>query len=249
MLLDAALRVFVFLQTQGRLGAVYYSAFLTAWTLCCLPTTPLEVAAGYTFTPALSIGASIVGKTTGSLVAFALGRALANRFSGGRRVVASANAPATPRGALGRARAVLAHLQTALVSHPVQTIGMIRASPMPIALKNYGLAALPEHVVPSRTFCLVTVVVNVPYSVAWSLAGSSASSLQDAISGKARSGGGTVALKVGALLALFAALTAFASRCQAELRRLQARGRAPGRSKRDGAPSPAQPDGAKVKGS
>lgn len=238
-MLDGVLSLFVFLQTQGSLGAFYYSLFLVLWTLVCLPTTPLEVAAGYIFraSPARSIAASIVGKSIGSILAFIVGRWVVARFA----LLDERSAPSAgsaPTSVLGRARQLGRLLQAALLSRPVQTITMVRASPMPIAIKNYGLAALPEHVVPVRTFVLVTMCVNVPYSVAWSLTGSSASSLQDAISGEARAGGGAVVLKLSALVALFAALGAFASKCKSELERVKEAGAAAQpqpRSQREGA--------------
>ncbi|KAJ1618459.1 hypothetical protein T492DRAFT_1092304 [Pavlovales sp. CCMP2436] len=212
---QAALGLFTFLQTQGPLGALYYMGFLVLWTLCCLPTTPLEIAAGYTFSPVLSIGASIVGKTAGSLIAFALGRQFA------ARVLARPAGAADDGGVTlaGRARALSLQLQSAVTARPVQTITMVRASPMPIAIKNYGLALLPAHVLPGRLFAVITLVVNMPYSIAWSLTGSSASSLQEALSGDARTGGAAVLLKLGALLALFGALSVFARKCRAELAR------------------------------
>lgn len=231
-MLGAALRLFTFVRGEGALGALYYAAFLALWTLCCLPTTPLEVAAGFTFSPALSICASVAGKTGGSLAAFALGRAVAARFAPLGEGGAPPPSPrsSAPAGLAERARRLGRHLQAALLARPAQTIAMVRASPMPIALKNYGLAALPERLVPARTFALVSACVNVPYSVAWSLTGSSAGSLQDALSGQPRGGGGAALLKLGALAALLGGLGLFARRCSAELERGGPRG-GPARAK------------------
>jgi len=45
-------------------------------------------------------------------------------------------------------------------------------------VKNFGLSLFPSSVVPLPTFIVVTLVMNAPFSLAWSLAGSSASNLQ-----------------------------------------------------------------------
>lgn len=211
MMLDGVFHVFVFLQGQGMLGVGYYCGFLALWTIGCLPTTPLEIAAGFTFSTVHSVVASIIGKTAGSVITFALARLFASRF------LPVEGASATRGGKLGRIRELAWHLESAVIARPVQTLAMVRASPMPIALKNYGLALLPAHVVQLHTFALITLVVNVPYSIAWSLTGSSASSLQEALNGQPSNGPGMLVPKVGLLLALFAGLALFARKATAEL--------------------------------
>lgn len=211
MMLDGVFHVFVFLQGEGMLGVGYYAAFLALWTMCCLPTTPLEIAAGFTFSTVHSVVASIIGKTAGSVITFTLARFFASRF------LSAVSASATRGGTLGRIRELAWHLESAVVARPVQTLTMVRASPMPIALKNYGLALLPAHVVQLPTFALITLVVNVPYSIAWSLTGSSASSLQEALNGKPGNDRGLLASKVGMLVALFTGLALFARKATAEL--------------------------------
>jgi len=212
-MLDVVFHMFVHLQGKGALGAGYYCGFLTLWTMCCLPTTPLEIAAGFTFSPACSIVASIIGKSAGSVVTFALARRFASRFL----AVEGACATRGGGGRLGRIRELAWHLEAAVIARPVQTLAMVRASPMPIALKNYGLALLPARVVQLPTFALITLVVNVPYSIAWSLTGSSASSLQEALNGKPGNARGALVPKVALLLALFAGLALFARKAAAEL--------------------------------
>ena len=68
--------VLVKLQTLGAVGKVGYFAGLALWTLCCLPTTPIELAAGYIFPLVSSASMSAVGKTVGNLFALMLGRRL-----------------------------------------------------------------------------------------------------------------------------------------------------------------------------
>lgn len=219
------LRLFTWLQTKGPLGVVYYALFLTLWTVACLPTTPLEIAAGYTFSSVSSVTASVVGKTAGSLGAFMLGRTFISPVLARRRAAAAAAAAAWDAAhpnanhhhcRWGRLEKLTSHLQHALLGAPAETIAMVRASPTPIAIKNYGLSLLPAHVVPTSLFGAVTVAVNVPYSVAWSLTGSSASSLQDAVSGEGTHSG-VVAAKACALVLLLSGLGGFAHYCKSQL--------------------------------
>lgn len=238
MMLDGVFHVFVFLQGKGLLGVWYYCVFLALWTLCCLPTTPLEIAAGFTFPTVHSVVASIIGKTAGSVITFSLARFFAGRFLS-----------VTPGGSgrLGRIRELAWHLEAEMIARPVQTLAMVRASPMPIALKNYGLALLPARVVQLRTFVLMTFLVNVPYSIAWSLTGSSASSLHEALNGKPGSDRSSLAQKVGLLLALFTGLALFARKATAGLASAE---RAADAAAAERPPAGAQPDGsAKAKAS
>ena len=52
---------------------------------------------------------------------------------------------------------------------------LIRASPVPSALKSYGLGVATD--VRLGHFALACVAINTPYSIGWAFAGSSASSL------------------------------------------------------------------------
>jgi len=177
--------LFVLLQ-EHPLGLVYYTLFLGAWTMCCLPTTPVEIAAGFTWSTASASAASSVGKTLGSCSAFAISRLLLlpvlSRSSGG------AHGPLRQRVRRG-IDAFFSSLGSAIRTQPFWTVGLIRAAPLPIALKNYGLGLSPE--LPGSVFCLMTLLVNIPFSIAWALTGSSASSLQEAVqSGDAGSSSG-----------------------------------------------------------
>ena len=64
------------LNNLGFAGRVGYVCGLSVWTLLCLPTTPVELAAGLSFPLAASTAMSAVGKTVGSLAALLLGRRL-----------------------------------------------------------------------------------------------------------------------------------------------------------------------------
>lgn len=64
------------LKSLGFVGKLGYGFSLGLWTLFCLPTTPIELAAGYIFPMVPSAFISAVGKTAGNLAALVLGRRL-----------------------------------------------------------------------------------------------------------------------------------------------------------------------------
>lgn len=175
-------------------GLLYYAVALAASTFCCLPTTPFEIAAGFTWQLPHAIAYSALGKTIGSVAAFALSRlVLLPNFTIAERL---------PR--QGALAASLSHLTGAIARRPLWIVTLIRAAPVPIFLKNYGLGMVRS--LPMSTFVLVTIAVNVPFSIVWSLTGSSASSLQAALeSGGAGSAGPTIARSVSAVVLLIAA--------------------------------------------
>mmetsp|Transcript_31593 Transcript_31593/g.86392 ORF Transcript_31593/g.86392 Transcript_31593/m.86392 type:complete len:203 (-) Transcript_31593:294-902(-) len=81
-------------------------------------------------------------------------------------------------------------------------------------VKNFGLSLFPSSVVPLPTFIVVTLVMNAPFSLAWSLAGSSASNLQEAMSGGGESAKKQKQLlgQLTAMLMLLGAVAAFSKR-------------------------------------
>ena len=62
------------LSSLGVIGQCCYVVGLTIWTLLCLPTTPIEVTAGFCFDTAKSAIMSAGGKTMGNLAALMIGR-------------------------------------------------------------------------------------------------------------------------------------------------------------------------------
>lgn len=183
---------------EHPLGLVYYTLFLSAWTLCCLPTTPVEIAAGFTWPLGPASLASSIGKTLGSCTAFALSRLLL--------LPLMARSTQPERGPTRkRLDAFFNHLGGFIRTRPWWTVGLIRAAPLPIALKNYGLGMMDGC--PGQVFALMTLAVNVPFSVAWALTGASASSLQEAVqSGGAGSSSGKLVSSVVSALVLFVCL-------------------------------------------
>jgi hypothetical protein len=69
-------------------------------------------------------------------------------------------------------------------------------APIPLGLKNYGLALIPS--IDFGLFTLASLVVNIPFSVMWCLLGSQAKNLGDALSAAKRAGGKASMAIVGA---------------------------------------------------
>ena len=218
-IMTTGLEVLKGLNGLGLAGRVGYVCGLGVWTLLCLPTTPVELAAGVSF-PLLSCCAmSAAGKTVGSLVALLLGRRLlrpfiarylADRGGGGALhssvVIASRPqlgslarlscsglrdpsrahlgcAPTGPRagalrcwismracGASVSARQRLRfrtlhnhrhnHLLRELREHPIQTMSLLRAAPLPTPLKIYGLSLFPAELIPLTSYAGIAITFN-----------------------------------------------------------------------------------------
>jgi len=195
----------------GTRSAVYagFTALFVAWTVLCLPTTPMEIACGFVFGFRRCILANTLGKTGGSLVAFALGRALL-----GPAVLERMSARAAHAG-------LVARVTRAITRHPLKATFLFRLLPMPLSLKNYTLSALPRACgVTLRRFALATFAVNLPYTLAWGAIGSAAgASLRElTVSDLGMASGGSspmrralVVLSAGSMLVLFGLMGCLAS--------------------------------------
>ena len=124
-------------QLKGRLGLLLYSGFLCIWTTLALPTTPLEMFAGFSFSVAGSTIAGLIGKTCGSVLAFVIGRQLLGPCKRMVRWVRGLPPPVEEEES--RPSGFGAKLEEALRKRPLQTIGMIRVAPIP------GRPAPPVH--------------------------------------------------------------------------------------------------------
>jgi hypothetical protein len=69
----------------------------------------------------------------------------------------------------------------ALEHHPWQITFLIRLLPIPISIKNYGMAMLPHC--PLHVFMLTTLLAGIPFTVAWVYLGESCRSLLEALQG------------------------------------------------------------------
>ena len=159
------------LKNLGVAGRVGYVTGLSAWTALCLPTTPIELASGFIFPLWMSTFMCVAGKTIGSLVALMVGRHLLKPLI--TRLLERSSSSQLHQ-----------HLVSELKLRPIQTMSILRAAPMPTPFKIYGLALLPAELVPVSSYAAVALLINTAWSLVWSLTGSSATSLQDAVSGR-----------------------------------------------------------------
>lgn len=195
-LIQPALAVLKSLKSLGLVGRLLYMFGLAVWVVMCGPTTPIELASGFVFPLTLSTALSVAGKTMGNLVAFVLGRRILKPVVS--RMLSAGG---------GTSASVHRHLLGELKLRPIQTMSILRAAPLPTPFKIYGLCLFPPELVPLWTYATIALVFNTCWSVVWSLAGSSASNLQDVLNGKGS--GAELAGRLSTLLAFFGILVAF----------------------------------------
>mmetsp|Transcript_35522 Transcript_35522/g.81353 ORF Transcript_35522/g.81353 Transcript_35522/m.81353 type:complete len:310 (-) Transcript_35522:92-1021(-) len=157
--------LFSYLEDAGWQGYWLLIVLFSAYVCLALPSTPVEIATGFMYGPFWGSVCGTVSKTVGSTLAFFIGVQL------GRQVL-SDDAPS-------KVPAVLRPRLAALQDQPCLTMIGIRLAPLPLAVKNYGLALCR---VPIGPYILASLVVNTPFSVLWALTGASCHSLLDALS-------------------------------------------------------------------
>lgn len=152
-------QVMSLLEGAGPLGYMCFMLCFTAWVVVCLPTTPIEVAAGYMYGPVWGPMSGLLCKTVGSYVAL-----ISARLVGQRRGWTLPD----------RLKPKLDMLN----KQPVATMISIRLAPLPLAVKNYGLAFTD---VSSPAYIFAASVVNTPFSIMWGAIGASCPSLAEAL--------------------------------------------------------------------
>lgn len=153
------------------------------WTICTLPIAPLEVAAGfmYDFWPAMV--ASLIGKTGGSICSFIMSRKLQSYLKDTRW--------------MKKFDAQLQRFVPAMQKNSYVGCTMIRLSPTPLAVKNWGLALFPPEVLSLWTYSTVTIPCNSYGTATWILIGLGASNLEEALA--YTTGGGMSPTKMAAI--------------------------------------------------
>eukprot|EP00930_Biecheleria_cincta_P060756 TRINITY_DN46360_c0_g1_i1.p1 TRINITY_DN46360_c0_g1~~TRINITY_DN46360_c0_g1_i1.p1 ORF type:complete len:383 (+),score=51.38 TRINITY_DN46360_c0_g1_i1:44-1192(+) len=170
----------------GPLGFTAFIFSFTIWVVIALPTTPVEIAAGFLYGPFWGPISGLLCKTMGSFGALSIAR-LFGQHRGWE----------IPRSL----RCKLDMLQT----RPILTMISVRLAPLPLAVKNYGLAFTD---VGSMDYVVASALVNGPFSIAWGMIGASCQSLADATNWANSSGANSRCLqsltdpKVGAAFAL-----------------------------------------------
>jgi uncharacterized membrane protein YdjX (TVP38/TMEM64 family) len=149
------------LASLGAWGPVLLTLLFSLYVACGLPSTPVELASGFLYGPVIGAAIGTAAKTSGSTFAYWVGRIVGKRM--GWKV------PPQLEPYLGQLRV-----------HPTVTMIMIRVAPLPLVVKNLGLAIAE---VPAMPYFVAALAVNAPFSVMWAMIGASCKSLKEALSG------------------------------------------------------------------
>jgi len=150
-------------EKAGNFGFILLLCFFFCVVCLSLPTTPIELSAGFMYGPVWGCIAGVTGKTVGCFIAYLIAKFLGKRMGW------------TVTGFCGDK---LDKYMGPLKTDPFKTMTGIRIAPLPLGLKNYGLALCE---VPAIPYVLASIVVNVPFSMMWATLGASCTSLQDAL--------------------------------------------------------------------
>ena len=166
----AALRACAWIgrQPPAPAGALY-AIFLAVWLFCLLPTSLLEIAAGFLFGFWRAFAFSTLGKTTGSLASFGVGRFCREG------VRARFLAPPDEGGSSSRG-SYLRGLELALKLEPFKTCLALRLAYLPEAVQNYVPAVFDA---PPGPFVVATALGSALYAALWAKLGSQLSSAAD----------------------------------------------------------------------
>lgn len=143
----------------GNLGFALLLCFFCAVVCLSLPTTPIELSAGFMYGSIWGCFAGVAGKTVGSFIAYMIARTVGEK-----------------RG--WKVPEKIESYMSALREKPIITMVGIRVAPLPLGLKNYGLALCK---VDAFSYIVASLIVNTPFSVMWGSLGASCASLGDAL--------------------------------------------------------------------
>jgi uncharacterized membrane protein YdjX (TVP38/TMEM64 family) len=147
------------LERRGWIGHLGLILACSAWVCLALPATPMEVAAGFVYGPLRGFACGLLCKLLGSCASFLMARRLGRMY--GCKVPAS-----------------LGVRSSALNKRPVLTMVGIRLTPIPLAVKNYGLGLSEVRLAHYIVACLSA---DAPFSALWASTGASCHSLPDAL--------------------------------------------------------------------
>lgn len=150
----------------GRLppvaGGFLFSGLLALWLTCLLPTSLLEIAAGYMFGFGWATLWSTVGKVAGSVLSYAVGRCA--RSSVRRNIIDD------------KEHGYLRGLEMAMREEPFRTCLALRLAFVPEAIQNYVPAVFDAPFLP---FFAATTLGSAVYAALWANLGSSIGDLAE----------------------------------------------------------------------
>ena len=94
----------------------------------------------------------------------------------------------------------------------------MRAAPLPTPLKIYGLSLFPSELVSLRRYAIIALVFNSLWSLVWTLTGSSASNLAEAMAGTGQQSSADMAGKLMSLVVMLGAFAMFGRYARAQLK-------------------------------
>ena len=168
------------LKSQGVQGAIVVCLAEVIWIALCLPSTPIELLIGSTYGFGWGYVVDSIGKSTGCMCAFAIGRSV------GREPVSRWLERSYASGG-GRAHRLLRALDVAIATQGWRIVLPFQLAYVPIALKNYGLSVCELR---WQTFAWTMLLAEAPMTAAAVYAGSTARSLMDLLDPGHNSRGG-----------------------------------------------------------
>ena len=150
---------------------MYMTVVLAVWNIMCLPSTLMECVPGYLFGFRQGTVVSVVGKSLASWLSILLARYVVKRSSW--------------RDYLFNKFTMLRAIEVAVRKNGFPIIVMVRLLALPLLVKNYGLGILDG--VPVWHIMAASTLTGIPFAMAWSYLGSTASTLVDIYNGKSAS--------------------------------------------------------------
>lgn len=140
------------LASLGTPGIVIYTVAFMLWELTVGVTTPVETAAGMAFGLKNGIMANAIGKTSGAVLAFLIGRYVLKGF-----------VQKTLEG-----NELMELVQDSIAKNPIRVALIWRFSFLPEQIKNFGLAVLP---VKTWQFISAVLMHGFPFTLLWTFLG------------------------------------------------------------------------------
>jgi uncharacterized membrane protein YdjX (TVP38/TMEM64 family) len=140
------------LSNLGTPGLILYTVSFMIWEMTVGVTTPVETAAGMAFGLEKGIIANAIGKTSGAILAFLMGRYLVRDYVTKKL----------------EGNEYMDLVQHSITKHPIRVSLIWRFSFLPEFMKNFGLAVLP---VKTWQFMSAVLIHGFPFTVLWTFLG------------------------------------------------------------------------------
>lgn len=141
-----------YLAALGTPGVIIYTLVFILWELTVGVTTPVETAAGMAFGLKNGFLANAIGKTSGAILAFLLGRHVLKDFVQKKL----------------EGNELMELVQDSIAKNPLRVALIWRLSFLPEQVKNFGLAVLP---VKTWHFIAAISIHGLPFTLLWTFLG------------------------------------------------------------------------------